>query len=294
MHVIMTPEQRRQMEKKFRGHDRLHSKYIPQIPATCEREYYRLSNQYMRLLKKTMEEGLPLIKQAYMKEMEQQRADGFRTDAKSALFNAIDKAFNEMRERLKKQISQFDLRKKLEKLAKQMQRMTAQEWKKAVKQSLGINIYEDYYMGDFYRDGLTRWIEENVRLIKTIPEDSLGEMEKLVREAYENGMTTTELMKKIQKQYKMDKGHARFIARDQISKLNGQIQRAQQQDAGIEEFTWCTCGDERVRSSHKALEGIVFKWNDPPNGLIPGQDFNCRCIGRPVFRKNVQLPVKED
>ena len=282
------------MLKKFRGHNRLHSKYIPQIPVSPEREYYRLSNQYIKLLKDTMEEGLPQIKKAYMKEMEEQRADGFRMDSKSALFNAIDKAFSEMRESIIRKIGLFNLRQKLELLASHMQRMTAQEWKKTVMQTLGINIYDDYYMGEFYRDGLDRWIEENVNLIKTIPYDSLGEMEVIVRKAYENGMTTTALMKMIQKQYKNSKSRARLIARDQISKLNGQIQRAQQVDAGIEEFTWCTCGDERVRESHRQLAGMIFRWDNPPLEGIPGQAIQCRCIGRPVFNRNVQLPVVTD
>ena len=132
MQVIMTPEQRKQMEKKFRGHDRLHSKYIPQIPASAEREYLRLSNQYMSILKKAMEEGLPEIKKAYMKEMEEQRADGFHTDAKSALFHAIDKAFERIRKALTEQLRMFKLRERLDKLVSQIQRLTAHEYPRLI------------------------------------------------------------------------------------------------------------------------------------------------------------------
>lgn len=76
--------------------------------------------------------------------------------------------------------------------------------------------------------------------------------------------------------------HARLIARDQISKLNGQLARARQTAAGITSFVWETQKDSRVRPEHRALQGRTFTWADGANGVFPGQPIQCRCWARAV------------
>ena len=93
--------------------------------------------------------------------------------------------------------------------------------------------------------------------------------------------------------------HAALIARDQISKLNGQLNKARQEAAGIESFVWETRGDSRVRPAHAALQGRTFKWADGANGLIPGQPINCRCWARAVvdrdqvFNNGAFIPIDQ-
>ena len=115
-----------------------------------------------------------------------------------------------------------------------------------------------------------------------------------------SGKTTTRIVKEIQKAYGVSKRRAELIARDQIAKLNGQIQRAQQLDAGIQEYIWYTVGDVRVRQRHQELNGKKFNWNDPPDvgkgrKCHPGEDYQCRCVGRPVFNRNtLTLPMEDE
>ena len=42
-------------------------------------------------------------------------------------------------------------------------------------------------------------------------------------------------------------------------------------------LTYTTQGDERVRDSHRALEGLTYLKRDFPEALIPPIDFRCRC-----------------
>ena len=134
-------------------------------------------------------------------------------------------------------------------------------------------------------------------------------MRDIVYDGYVNGRTTTDMVKDIRRVYGVSRYRARFIARDQIAKLNGEIQRAQQKDAGIREYIWSSSEDERVRNCHRVLNGNKFSWDDPPEmwyetkkGIVytgrhchPGQDFQCRCAGRPVFSmETLNLPVDED
>jgi SPP1 gp7 family putative phage head morphogenesis protein len=87
---------------------------------------------------------------------------------------------------------------------------------------------------------------------------------------------------------------AAFIARDQASKWNGELNRFRQQDAGVTEYVWSTSGDERVRGnpdgkypnakpSHWAREGKTFRWNKPPEDGHPGIAINCRCVAKAVI-----------
>ena len=121
-------------------------------------------------------------------------------------------------------------------------------------------------------------------------------MKSIVYECYTKGRTTTQMTRLIVNAYGMSKRHARLIARDQTAKLNGAIQKAQQQDAGIEEYIWSTSDDSRVRHSHRILNGKTFSWNEPPetdNGrhCHPAEDYQCRCVARPVFNNEISLPV---
>ena len=279
------------IRKKFYGHDNLKSKYIPQIPQSAEREYTRVVNEYMRLLKVEIEKAIPEIKDSYKVNRDADIKDGIRTDSFTDLMLRINEIFASIESKLVKKVSGYGLRKKLENLANLNRKLTVKEWKKAIRSTLGIDIREDYYLGNFYKEQLQDWSKQNVELI--------SKMREIVYNGYTSGKTTTRMLKEIQRAYKVGLKHARLIARDQTAKLNGQIQRHQQNDAGITEYIWCTSGDERVRDSHKALDGKKFSWDNPPlnsdgRACHPGEDYQCRCIGRPVFNSsNLNLPIDD-
>lgn len=279
--------------KKFYGHDKLKSKYKMQIPPSAEREYIRCVNAYMGLLKAELEEEIPKIKAPYITERK------VRQDGEIDLILALNEAFNRISNKLTSKTETFGLRHRLENLAHLNRKLTVREWKNAIKRTLGIDIREDYYLGDFFETQIQNWINENIDLIVTIPQDTLGKMRDIVYEDYLNGRTTKDMVKDLRSQYNINLRHARLIARDQTAKLNGQITRFQQEDAGIEYYEWSTSGDERVRESHKKLDGKIFRWSDEPpetdNGrhCFPGTDYQCRCVALPVFSHEMNLPFEE-
>lgn len=286
------------VKKKFGSHKVLYSKYTPHIPASAEREYVRICDTYMLILKAELKNELPKLKKAYeasfVDEKQRYRSDGF-TD----LMLTVDQLFAGMKNRINANTLGFGLRKKLGSLANLNRKLTVKEWKKAIKATLGIDIREDYYLGDFYKDQLETWANQNVDLIKTIPADTLDKMRNIVYDGFTDGKTTARITKDILAAYDIGKRHAEFIARDQTAKLNGQIQRAQQKDSGINQYIWSTVEDERVRQSHRELDGKKFSWDDAPvnsdgRKCHPGEDYGCRCIGRPVFDLGtLNLPVEE-
>jgi SPP1 gp7 family putative phage head morphogenesis protein len=87
---------------------------------------------------------------------------------------------------------------------------------------------------------------------------------------------------------------ARFIARDQAGKWNGELNRLRQTDVGVKEYQWSTSLDERVRGnpsgkypnarpSHWDREGKTFRWDAPPSDGHPGYPINCRCTAKAVL-----------
>lgn len=281
------------VREKFHGHDVLESKYLPAYPDGIEREYGRMARRYMRLLKEAIEDEVPGLKAQIMRERGTLRSDGAED-----VMSAMEKTFGRIREKFTEKERGYGLRGKLETLANLLRKLTVREWKKAVGKTLGINLLDDYYMGEFYRMTLEKWVDENVSLISSIPAETLDDMREIIRKGFLGGRSTTGIMKDIQDRYNAGKSRAGLIAVDQIGKLNAAVTEAQQRDAGIVEYTWRDCGDCRVRECHRELNGKTFRWDDPPEmwymtkkGKVmtgrrchPGQDYRCRCRAKPVFR----------
>lgn len=283
------------LSKKFGSHQKLICKYPIKYPVQAEREFQRVTNAYIRLLNELLKKHLPEIRDAARVEREANR----RQDDKMDLLQKIAGVFDKMAVELEKSTGKFGLYDRVQAMADLTQKLSIREWKKAVKATLGVDLLDDYYTGELYRDLLKRWVEENVGLIKTIPQESLGKMRSIVTEGYMNGRTTTEIVKAIQKVYSVDRRHAQLLARDQIAKLNSNIAKYQQTDAGVQEYTWSTSGDSRVRESHARLNNKRFRWDDPPvvdprtgRRCHPGEDYECRCVALAVFDwETVDLPI---
>jgi SPP1 gp7 family putative phage head morphogenesis protein len=125
------------------------------------------------------------------------------------------------------------------------------------------------------------WVEDNVALIQTVPERYFDEVEEIIAEAYANGVRPEDIADTLVVRFNVAQSNATRIARDQVGKLNGELDGFRQQDAGVSHYFWRTMGDNRVRDSHHAREGKRFAWDEPPEGGHPGQDINCRCYAEP-------------
>lgn len=128
--------------------------------------------------------------------------------------------------------------------------------------------------------------KKNVSLVKSVTGNLLATMEKVL--ADNQGQTPQTMAKSLVAAVGVSQSKARFLARDQILKLNGQLTEDRHKAAGITQYEWVTSGDERVRPMHRALNGKRFSWDNPP--LVgkgrhehPGGDYQCRCVANPVI-----------
>lgn len=286
---------REAVKKKFHGKKYLVSRSPLKYPQHLERDYMRITNAYMRLLNSTIAEYTPEIK-ALLAEYQRDAPDSnTRTDANDkGDWQEFSRMLRRVLERaeadLEKKTAAFDLIRKLNDLENRAHKYSIREWKRVVRQTLGINIFDDYYDGKFFRENTRQWVLQNVDLITTIPKETLKRMYNVISGGQYAGKTAAEIGRQIQASYNVSKSHARFIARDQMAKLNARITQQQQTDAGITEYVWRTVGDGRVRESHRHLNGKRFKYSDPPvvdpktgRRANPGEDYQCRCVALPVF-----------
>jgi len=144
-------------------------------------------------------------------------------------------------------------------------------------------------------ESVLEWSTMNFERIKTLTGGHISQLNVLLREGVSYGTSWEEIAKKIQKLTNTTENHAKLIARDQIGKLVSNLTRYRQSALGIELYRWRTARDERVRSTHRKMEGVICRWDNPdlysPNGVDwkpktdemeqqqVGQAIQCRCHG---------------
>lgn len=134
--------------------------------------------------------------------------------------------------------------------------------------------------------------EENVSLIKNVPLDVVQEL----RNKYSSGVSFrgSDIEEYL---YKRLGNRARLIIRTESSKLNAALTEVRARNLGVPAFVWSTSEDQRVRPSHKLMNGVVVFYGnilslDKMVGYA-GEYPNCRCIGLPlVSLEDIQFPVK--
>ena len=292
------------VQGKFGKKKTIDVKVKPKYPMSAEREFRRIINSYMKMYRDTLKEHLPAIIESYKENYN----NDSRFDDNIDFGNKLNSEFNEMNVALEKKINEFGLEKFIEKIGSLTKATSLKEWKRVVSKTLGIDLLDDYYKGDFYAIQLRQWVDENVQKIKSIPNIASSEMKNVILEGYTQGKPIREIQRDIQKKFGSSKRDAELLARDQISTLSSQITRFQQTDAGINEYTWSTSRDSRVRDCHKSLDGKSFSWDDAPEmwyitksrGKVftgrkchPGEDYCCRCVALPKFNlETLDLPMK--
>lgn len=129
---------------------------------------------------------------------------------------------------------------------------------------------------------LDQFRKNNVALIKSIADDQLDRVGEVLGTNY--GLRVEDLAELLEDEFSATKSRANLIARDQTSRLNGQLTKTRQESAGIDEYIWSCSQDERVRETHLANEGKRFRWDTPPPITgHPSDDIQCRCTAFPLI-----------
>lgn len=166
-------------------------------------------------------------------------------------------------------------------IGKEISDFNYRQFQKINKNVFGVDIFINE---PWLNDQLTLFATQNAQLIRSIPYDELLRVSGAVERGLQEGSNIKTIEEVIEKSFGISRRRAKTIARDQTAKLNASLTKLRQQELGVESYEWQTSGDERVRASHRANDGKIFRWDSPPEKTgHPGNDVNCRCVAIPIL-----------
>ena len=185
----------------------------------------------------------------------------------------------------RKLLKQFD-DKRIEDLAKKytskVDNRNKSEFYRRAEEKIGISREELEAT-----EGLTSQINayqlETMQWIKKMRDDTLQQWTSQTLRQMAEGKGLPEILSEFDGMVEQRKGHAKMIARTQISTFNSLTSKARAQNLGITKAIWRTASDERVRTCHQARDGKEYLLSEglysscDGKTLLPGTDYNCRC-----------------
>jgi SPP1 gp7 family putative phage head morphogenesis protein len=140
------------------------------------------------------------------------------------------------------------------------------------------------------------WEQDLKRGIKDFTAEEILKLRQDIKAAVLAGNRYEGVVKAIQHSYRVSANKAKFLARQETNLMVSKYKETRYAEAGVYEYRWrCVVGSplHPVRPAHKALDGKVFRFDNPPvttepgepqRRNNPGEDFNCRCQGVPLAR----------
>ena len=137
---------------------------------------------------------------------------------------------------------------------------------------------------------MTVWQEDNVRLVKTIPERLHNDLLSQMRTTFaERPFDRAALESVLRTEFKSSGYNLRRLTRDQTKKGIMGLTQARHRQLGIVEYRWATQRDERVRPTHATKDAQIYRWDTPPEDTgHPGNDVQCRCEARPIIPRRFE------
>jgi len=148
-------------------------------------------------------------------------------------------------------------------------------------------------------------VAENAKLISSFPSNVAALVAARAAAQQLGGGRAVELERLEPLLGRLARRRAKLIARTEVSKASSALTQARSEELGLPWYVWQTSQDQRVRLSHRRLQGVLFRFDNPPSpeelAGIPtklgagnaGQFPNCRCYPSPlVSLKEVRWPAR--
>jgi hypothetical protein len=138
-----------------------------------------------------------------------------------------------------------------------------------------------------------------VSLIKSIPLDAAQRVHELAIQARIEGTRfrgiAAQIPGMVARVNEISESRAILIARTETARAASVLVQARAESVGSTSYIWRTSLDGAVRAGHKAMEGKVCEWANPPavdegsehkSRIMhhhPGEIWNCRCYPEPII-----------
>lgn len=290
---ILLLEKRKLLMKNVQGKKRLRKSPKWLYPYAVEREYVQYLTSYVNGMQ-TYIAGviLPALKPIV------NDANGEMMLRVDAWANDFNKLMAQLEMTLNIAPESPNIKTKALDIGQKTSKWNSAQWQKTLRTVLGATtaFYEPWL-----QNMLNSFADNNVQLIKTLSSDTFQDIRNMALQGINNGLRHEAIRDEIMNKFDATKNRAKLIARDQVSKLNGQLTKTRQENLGIERYIWRGVNDERERKNHRKMNNRVCRWDNPTvvkssssdkwiqrssiGGveLHPGQDYQCRCWSEAIF-----------
>jgi SPP1 gp7 family putative phage head morphogenesis protein len=124
---------------------------------------------------------------------------------------------------------------------------------------------------------------EMVERMRSLPDYLVDQTERDLIDAWQGRRSIDEVASILQVRLQITEDQARRSAANHLLRLNASLNQTALTSIGAERYVWNTQQDDRVRPLHRAREGAIFRWDEPPSDGHPGEPYNCRCFSAPVL-----------
>lgn len=255
-------------------------------PLAVERAYGTEIGRYVDLVRAIIERELLPELPSILDEARRTREDAARADAAGTRIREI---FRRVANAAFDALSPFGLDRLAEAFADRTQAWNRKELKRQAEATIGVDVFaSEPDLAALTAD----FVAENVALIRTVPTRYVEQAEGIVLRGVTSGALARDIGQQLQDATDVAKRRAQLIARDQVGKFYGQVNKARQAKVGVRFYYWRDVGDNRVRPEHEERNGNKYAWRPedasddaeylPPEEQ-PGQPPLCRCWGEPAI-----------
>jgi SPP1 gp7 family putative phage head morphogenesis protein len=243
--------------------------------ATTAKEFRELGIKYIKRIKGYKKEmnNLPVNIQVAIA----QREDSYKQMARQ-LVSTVDKISLNIDEATKN--INFD--NTLEKVFSDINK----QFRKTVTDKIGLSI-------NFTADQIKILSQEYTNNLKLEIKEFTQEETLILRQKAENivlsGTRAKDFTKTIEERFDVSTKKAKFLAKQEISLLTSKYKQVKYESVGVSKYKW-SISNVRTRPDHRALNGKIFSFDDPPISNIrtgaknnPGEDFGCNCQAIPII-----------
>lgn len=172
--------------------------------------------------------------------------------------------------------------------------INAKTWREAARKSTRGRFLYDLLVEELKQGKdvlINDQLLENAALIQTLPNDIAEKVVKDIAEEAIKGRRARSIEQIIRQETdKHSRASSRLIARTEVAKTQSALTRVRAQTLDLQWYVWRTALDgNRVRPSHRLMEGVIVNWNDPPSPeelageksvgrYHAGNIWNCRCF----------------
>lgn len=138
-------------------------------------------------------------------------------------------------------------------------------------------------------------IEQNAQYIKSLPDEVTSLATRTIARKEREGERALTMAAGERVLAHVTRSKALLLARTESAKANAALTQARAEDLGLNWYVWRTSEDQRVRRSHRKMEGVLINFDDAPSPELllgeksyghyhAGNIFNCRCYMEPLLR----------